>query len=134
LTKPDVDELLAREADAWIAYWHERTADRTSGGWSASTGAAHIAFWMDRATTVLQAMATGTHESSAFAVDVDEVNARMLPEWSAASMAEAWSALEAARKRLLYAWASLPVIDDAAVGLFVGDTFGHYEEHMSVRE
>ena len=126
-----MDEYLAREATAWPALDEALVNDRGSHGWSAAAVAAHVSFWMNRAVRGLEAIGAGTYRREDFAVDIDAENARHLPEWSTAPLNGARADLADARTRLLAAWSALGEPDDLAAQWFAGDTFDHYEEHLT---
>jgi hypothetical protein len=127
------DDLLERERTAWAAFTASLDTGHDVHGWSAGTIAAHVAFWADRAAPGFEAMQAGTYDPAAFAQDIDELNAEMLPRWQATSADEGRAALEAARSRLLAAFSfGEPTEEQAA--WFEGDSFEHYEDHTEGRD
>jgi hypothetical protein len=121
---------LEREAEAWPRLQAALDEGRDAFGWSPSAVAGHVAFWTSRAANALGAMADGTYDRAAFALDVDAENDRRLPGWDATPVEQARADLEAARDRVRAAWSRLDDPDETAAGLFAGDTFEHYDEHV----
>ena len=125
------EELLHREDEAWRAFEPSvRTGEGLAFGWSTSEVAGHMAFWMDRAARMLEAVADGTMQVGAFAVDIDVENDARRPGWAAFGPDDAVAAMTAARERLRAAWSALPDPDGTSAAWFAEDSFEHYEEHM----
>jgi hypothetical protein len=122
---------LDRESAAWAKLDELLDGGRGSFGWPANAVAGHVAFWLDRAARALEAKAAGTFDPADFRIDVDRENERRLPAWTAMPMSDARSALTTARDRIRSAWSAIRTPDEGAAAWFAGDTFEHYDEHVS---
>jgi mycothiol maleylpyruvate isomerase-like protein len=129
------EELADREAREWSAFAQRVRADEgLAFGWSSSEVAGHLAFWMDRCAAMLEATAAGPVEDGAFEVDIDAENDARKRGWAATPPDEAIAAMEAARARLLAAWAAIDDPDGTAAAWFAEDSFEHYDEHMEATD
>jgi hypothetical protein len=125
------EDYLDRESASWTGLEGLLDAGRGSFGWPANAVAGHVAFWLDRAARALEAIAAGVFDPADFDVDVDRENERRLPEWTAMQIVDARAALAAARDRIRSAWSAIPTPDNGSAAWFAGDTFEHYDEHVS---
>jgi hypothetical protein len=126
------DEYLAKEAAAWAAFEPRlRSGEGLAFDWSHAQTAGHLAFWLDRCASRLEAEVAGPVSRADWAIDIDAVNDEHLPIWDKTPVEESLAAVDAARARLLGAWTALgDGPSDAAAGWFKGDTYEHYDEHM----
>jgi hypothetical protein len=124
------EDLAAREAEAWDALRKRLDAGKVAYGWSVGATVAHIAWWTDRTASILEAIDRGA-ESEIESVEVDEVNARLMPEWEATPVERGRADLERARERIVAAWTGMKRIDKGVAGRFASDSFEHYEEHTA---
>jgi hypothetical protein len=125
------EEYLDREATSWAGLEALLDAGRGSFGWPPNAVAGHVAFWLDRTAAALEAMGADVFDPATFRLDVDRENERRLPEWTSMTATDARAALRTARDRMRSAWGAMPEPDARAAAWFAGDTFEHYDEHVS---
>lgn len=137
----DKQTLTEREGEAWAELRRlvdglprERLEEPTvtADGWTVKDVLWHIAHWWDHLAELLDAMREGTFvEPPEDDAATDAENARVLEESRSMSLEEVERGLEAARERMLAAWAALPEVDEPAERWFGWETVEHYEEHLA---
>lgn len=134
----DRDELLRREAEAWVAFLDaaERVpADRRSvpevvPGWSVVDLAFHNGKWAELVGTKLEEMAAGTFVGEEQPEEVwQAMNDAFAEESKVLSWEQAVAIAEAARMKARSALEALSELDEAAATWFTDETFDHYPEH-----
>jgi hypothetical protein len=134
------EELLQREADAWIALEAAFTrvpADRrveegVVPGWSVQDLVWHCAKWAEYTGGNLEAMAAGTyvdedHDDAYW----DAMNADIAAQSKSLTWDEVVDGAAEMRARARAAMGALSDLTDAAAEDFSGETFEHYEEHTT---
>ena len=132
-------ELADRDVEVWAEFEAGLTRvpeDRWElegilPGWSVKDLVRHVAGWLEDCVRQLGYMREGTFEEPDYPPSlVDAKNAAFAEEARAMTTSQVRSGLVSARELVRELWAELPVIDDAAIEWFVGETFEHYEEHL----
>jgi hypothetical protein len=135
-----LQELLAREEQAWAAMWaqveripvDDRGREGVVGDWSTKDVVWHCAYWAAFCADHLDLMRGGTW-SDPFADGSDEDWDRENQDIANASKAMTWvdveSGAKAAHERARLALAAFDEVDDVAEGWFADETFTHYDEH-----
>jgi hypothetical protein len=131
-------DALSRETDAYREFAlavatvpiERREEAVLPDGWSVKDVLWHVVYWWRDGTASFLAMQAGTYRDDETPDDeTDAINARVLEESRAMSLADVEQAVIAARTALLEAFA--PVVTRAdAEELFVSETIEHYEEHL----
>lgn len=131
-------EQAIREAEAWAEFeaalgtvprerWEE---PGVLDGWTAKEMLWHVAGWLDKCATKLEAMNGGTAADAGLTtLTVDERNAVFADAARGMDADAVWTGLIAARERVRRAWDKLAEIDEAAVQELAEETYEHYEEH-----
>jgi hypothetical protein len=129
-----------REAEAWAGFeralgavprerWEETGVLE---GWTAKEMLWHVAGWLDKCATKLEAMNGGTAgDAGLTTLTVDERNAVFADAARGMDADAVWTGLIAARGRVRRAWGQLAEIDDAATEEFAEETYEHYDEHRA---
>jgi hypothetical protein len=136
----ELQELLAREAQAWDRMWTAvervpagvRTEEGVVGDWSVQDMVWHCARWADFCGEHLEIM-RGGNWSDPFEAETDEYWDRMNQDIADTSKAMAWddvtAGATAGRERVRRALAELGDVDDVAETWFADETYVHYDEH-----
>jgi hypothetical protein len=131
-------EQAAREAAAWAVFeralgtvprerWEETGVLE---GWTAKEMLWHVAGWLDKCATRLEAMNGGAAgDAGPTTLTVDERNAVFADAARGMDSDAVWTGLIAARERVRRAWDRLAEIDEAAIQELADETYEHYDEH-----
>ena len=96
--------------------------------WSVRDVVGHLGSWLAEAQVQLERMAGGTYEGHD--IDIDDLNARLLEAIHGQPWDVTWTQANAARTRLLQAWADLTTVDDEAAWWIRKSGADHYAEHL----
>lgn len=132
-------EHAAREAEVWTEFeqalsaieperWEE---EGVLPGWTVKDLVWHVAGWVQECAGHLEEMRRGTFEEPE---DNDELtdarNAAFAEAARRMDVTEVRDGLARVRALARERWEALPVVDDAAIEWFEGETYEHYEEHL----
>ena len=132
-------EHARREAEGWAAFEDalsrvpddRLTAPGVLEGWTVKEMLHHVTGWIRECIVYLERMREGTFvEPEETDERVNARNAALADEAGSMDITAVRSGLDAARDVILRHWHELPVIDEAAVEWFAGETYEHYEEHL----
>ena len=112
-------------------------------GWTRKDVLAHIEFWHRNSAAVLAGLRSGVdpHSATDEPFDLDRLNAQVLADnrerscadvraGEAASFEALVIAVEAATDDELFGESTVPWMSGAAADVVIGDTSGHYPEHV----
>lgn len=133
-------EHANREAAAWAGFeralsevprerWEETGVLE---GWTAKEMLWHVAGWLDKCATKLEAMNGETAgDAGLTTLTVDERNAVFADGARGMHSDAVWTGLIAARERVRRAWDRLAEIDETAIRELADETYEHYDEHRA---
>ena len=96
--------------------------------WSVRDVVGHLGSWLAEAQVQLERMSGGTYEGHD--IDIDALNAQLLRAIHGQPWDVTWTQANAARTRLLQAWADLTTVDDEAAWWIRKSGADHYDEHL----